>query len=203
MKRIPISLISNATKEIVEAHLIDGVTRDLVVQTEITSWSEPRLEAVKRLHANGIDLPEHWHWNWVKKSTKIKLLAYRCFGIECNKEMQGLMLVNTIHSSRLQNQKGKPLVYVDYIEVAPWNLKVFNPSPRYAAIGKRLIESAIRFSLAEGFGGRIGLHSLPQSEWFYENACYMTCGEIDVRYEGLRWFELTESNAKKFLGDKS
>ena len=70
-------------------------------------------------------------------------------------------------------------------------------------MGKRLIEAAIRFSLMEEFGGRIGLHSLPQSEQFYEKVCGMTRGEIDLRYEGLRWFELTEMNAKKFLGDKS
>jgi hypothetical protein len=65
-----------------------------------------------------------------------------------------------------------------------------------------LIEAAIRFSLNEGFDGRVGLHSLPQAESFYENVCGMTRGELDPLYEGLRWFELTSTNAKKFLGNK-
>ena len=53
----------------------------------------------------------------------------------------------------------------------------------------------------EGFAGRVGLHSLPQSEGFYEGTCRMTRGEIDMKYEGLRWFEFTGSGAKEFLGE--
>ena len=52
------------------------------------------------------------------------------------------------------------------------------------------------------FGGRVGLHSLPQSEKFYEKTCAMTRGEIDLQYEKLCWFELTANNVKKFLGGK-
>ena len=66
----------------------------------------------------------------------------------------------------------------------------------------RLMEAAVRFSLVEGFGGRVGLHSLPQSEPFYENVCRMTRGEIDQQYENLRWFELAANDVKKFLGGK-
>lgn len=113
------------------------------------------------------------------------------------------MLVNTTNCvSRLAATRGKPLVYVDYIETAPWNLKEFTTQPRYGGVGVRLIEAAVRFSLDEGFGGRVGLHSLPQSESFYENVCGMTRGEIDQQYEDLRWFELTAINVKKFLGGK-
>jgi hypothetical protein len=201
MKRIPTSLLSKVTNEAVDAYLVDGVTSDLLFKTEL-AWAALRIENAKNTHANGGDVPEHWHWDWRKKSAKIDWLAYRCFGIECDSAMQGLMLVNTINSSRLQDQKGKPLVYIDYIESAPWNAKEFHPTPYYGGVGVRLIEASIRFSLSEGFGGRVGLHSLPQSEQFYEKTCGMTRGEIDLRYEGLRWFELTTTNAKKFLGDK-
>ena len=202
MKRIPTSLLSKTTNKAVDAHLIDGVTRDLLVKTEL-NWATSRIEGTKRIHGNGGDIPEHSHWNWINKSPKVNLLAYRCFGIECSDEMQGLMLVNTInHTSRFENKKGKPLIYVDYIEVAPWNLKVFTTTPSFGAIGIRLIEAAILFSQQEGFDGRVGLHSLPQSESFYEGTCYMTRGELDPLCEGLRWFELTSQNAKKFLGNK-
>ena len=115
--------------------------------------------------------------------------------------MQGLMLVNTTnYVSRMDGQLGKPLVYVDYLESAPWNLKDLTPDPpRYQGVGIRLIEVAVRFSLEEGFGGRIGLHALPQAEYFYEKICKMTRGEIDRQYHDLVWFELTAADAKKFV----
>ncbi len=184
------------------ASLVNGVNRDLLETAEL-AWASLRIEGAKRLKAAGGDVPQHWHWDWRRKSSKIDLLAYRCFGIECGGEMQGLMLVNTTNCvSRLAGTRGKPLVYVDYIETAPWNLKEFTTQPRYGGVGVRLIEAAVRFSLDEGFGGRVGLHSLPQSEPFYENVCAMTRGEIDQQYEKLRWFELTAINVKKFLGGK-
>lgn len=133
MKRIPTSLLSKATKEPVDAYLVDGVTSDLLVQTEM-AWAALRIEGARRVQASGGDVPEYWHWNWVKKSAKIDLLAYRCFGIECDDEMQGLMLVNTINfASRLQDQRNKPLVYVDYIEAAPWNTKKLTSSALWSS----------------------------------------------------------------------
>ena len=111
------------------------------------------------------------------------------------------MLVNmTNYMSRMDGQRGKPLVYIDFIETAPWNVKDFMPEPpRYQVVGTRLIEAAVRFSMDEGFGGRIGLHALPQAEYFYEKICKMTRVEIDQQYENLCWFELTATNAKKLL----
>lgn len=112
------------------------------------------------------------------------------------------MLVNTTNQvARQGSDRGKPLVYVDYLESAPWNLKDFTPEPpRYGAVGVRLIEAAVRFSQAEGFAGRVGLHSLPQSESFYEDTCLMTRGELDQFGDySLLWFELTATSAVKFL----
>lgn len=200
MKRIPTSLILRASNEPVTASLVEGVTGEMLEQAEL-DWAALRIESARRLQAAGHEVPQHWHWDWRRKSAKINLLAYRCFGIECAGEMQGLMLVNlTNHVSRMDGQQGKPLVYVDYIETAPWNVKDLMPEPpRYSSVGVRLIEAAIRCSLEEGFGGRIGLHALPQAERFYEKTCEMTRGEIDRQYENLFWFELTAANAKKFL----
>ena len=72
---------------------------------------------------------------------------------------------------RLPEQEGQALIYVDYIEVAPWNLKTLmlglGEGPRFNAIGSRLIEAAVRRSVEEECKGRIGLHSLPITEQFY------------------------------------
>ena len=89
-------------------------------------------------------------------------------------------------------------MYVDYLESAPWNLKGFSASPRFAGVGTRLIADAVRLSLETGFGGRIGLHSLPQAETFY-NRCAMTKVGTDPRYFDLIYFEFTSQQAIDWL----
>jgi len=128
VKRNSTSLILKTTNEPVPATLIDGVTRDLLETAEL-AWASLRIEGARSLKAAGGNVPQHWHWDWRRKSPVIDFLAYRCFGIECEGEMQGLMLVNTTnHVSRLKGQRGKPLVYVDYIETAPKLERVHNPT---------------------------------------------------------------------------
>ncbi len=60
------------------------------------------------------------------------------------------------------------MIYIDYLETAPWNQGGLVGRPRYGGIGTVMLAAAIRLSLNEGFFGRIGLHSLPQSEEFYK-----------------------------------
>ena len=134
------------------------------------------------------ELPLHWHWDWTRKEPELRMLAVRFYGVQYQGKMQGLMkLETTLHRARLPEQRGKPLVYIDYIEVAPWNIRQLmvplGREPELGAIGTRLVEAAARRSIQEGFKGRVGLHSLPTSERFYLSACGMTGGERDiVRY---------------------
>ena len=54
-------------------------------------------------------------------------------------------------------------------------------------------------SRQSGFAGRVGLHSLPQAEPFYRDVCGMTdLGEDPNEYD-LRYFEMTEAQAARFL----
>ncbi len=94
---------------------------------------------------------------------------------------------------------GKPLVYVDYIATAPWNLRSLTDTPRYRGVGKVLIEAAITFSRDCGMGGRIGLHALPQAESFYRDTCGMTDLGEDANEYDLRYFEMDESQVAAFL----
>lgn len=48
-------------------------------------------------------------------------------------------------------------------------------------------------------GRRIGLHSLPQANSFYANACGMTDLGQDATYENLRYFELDSDSARRFI----
>jgi len=145
--------------------------------------------------------PEHGHWDWRKKHAAIEgLIAYRMFGIECEGDMQGLMLVSTAgHPCRITEQRGKEQVYIDFVATAPWNSPGLVDVPRYGLVGRVLIATAVQLSLEEGFRGRIGLHSLPQAETFYATNCGMTDLGKDTKKEGLRYFEMTPAQAAAFL----
>lgn len=91
------------------------------------------------------------------------------------------------------------LLGVDFLEVAPWNLKYFQPSPMYLGVGSALIREAVHLSHERGLGGRIGLHSLPQAEEFYESRCKMTWLGKDPGYYDLAYFEYTEQQAREFI----
>jgi hypothetical protein len=68
----------------------------------------------------------------------------------------------------------RPIIYVEYLENAPWNQYQPDTPPRFQGVGSLLVEAAIAQSRADGFKGRIGLHSLPQSVGFYVKHCGMT-----------------------------
>jgi hypothetical protein len=107
------------------------------------------------------------------------------------------MQLDLTRSSRIAGQATKPLVYVDYLETAPWNRPSPFPGPMVAGVGSVLIAAAINRSIDEEFEGRIGLHSLPQSEEFYRDKCGMTDLGPDDSYQRLRYFEATSEQAEQ------
>jgi hypothetical protein len=114
------------------------------------------------------------------------------------------MTVNTIKRCRLPQQMNKHLVYVEYLEVAPWNRRAVTNAPRYKGVGTVLMAAAIQLSLDEGNNGRIGLHSLPQADTFYRDVCQMTDLGPDATYPSypLRYFEMTAEQASAFMQEK-
>jgi hypothetical protein len=186
----------------VEAVLIDGVSRKDVQRAE-AAWQPflaQELDRQRRTdpHARRF---EHGHWDWRKKQRATEgLIAYRMFGIECDGEIQGLMLAATAgHPCKIDDQKGKEQVYVDFVATAPWNSPMLVGTPRYGLVGRVLIATAVQLSLAEGFRGRIGLHALPQADSFYAIKCGMTDLGKDANKKGLRYFEMTPVQAAAFL----
>lgn len=155
-------------------------------------WSPFLTQALADAIARGIpryDLPEHRHWEWERKARAMNADSL-AISVEAGSETQGLMIIRTDKVCRLPEQLGKPLVYVDYLAAAPWNLPELVQTPRLRKSGTRLLEAAIRYSEEIGLNGRIGLHALQQAESFYRDRFHMRDLGVDYSYEDLRYFEL-------------
>jgi hypothetical protein len=194
-------IVERATGNPVSAILHKELEELEIIDAEI-AWSPERLQRLRELRQNGVptsSLPQQVHWNWAVKAVHTAgVLAYRSFGIEAAGKMQGLMIVLlTGKNARLDPDKGKPLVYVDFIETAPWNAKEYTSTPLYKGVGVRLIQAAARLSIDESFAGRVGLHTLSQSAGFYANACEMTSLGLDSNH--LEYLELTAAKAAVLL----
>ena len=50
-----------------------------------------------------------------------------------------------------------------------------------------------------GYKGRVGLHSLPQSNGWYANVCGMADLGADAGYQNLRYFEMVPDMADAFI----
>jgi GNAT superfamily N-acetyltransferase len=200
----PIYLLDAATGESVEAEL-----RDAIEQAQLDDWQtrwQPALLAVlQNLARKGVPMsqwPQSWHWNWAEKTARVRgLLAFQGFCVVAQGETQGLAQVDLTKSSREPGQVGKPLVYLDYLEVAPWNRPELGAAPRLRGVGSALITAAVTLSVEEGFKGRLGLHSLPQADAFYRKIGMTDLGQ-DSTYQSLRYFEMTVEQARAFLEEE-
>lgn len=204
-RKTNVFLLDRTTREYVGAVLLDPVTREEVEAAE-RAWRPVMQDAVACMEAQHIahhERPQHGHWDWRKKYDQTQgILAFQMFGIECQNEIQGLMLVQTAGKMcHIPSQKGKPLVYVYFIASAPWNSPLVVAEPRYGQVGRVLIATAIELSKSMEFAGRIGLHSLPQTESWYAKHCGMTDlgPDQNSRTQNLRYFEMTPEQASTFL----
>lgn len=200
-----IYLLDTASNCEVEAYLKDAI-EDVQLADWRTLWQPALLEVLRQLIKQGVprqQWPQSWHWNWAAKVAEVEgLLAFKGFCIVCAGVTQGLMRVDLNKTGRDRQQVGKPLVYVDYLEVAPWNRADLGRPPRYRGVGTALLAAAVTLSREEGFKGRVSLHSLPQADRFYRETCGMSDLGPDTGYYGLRYFEMTVEQANAFLPEE-
>ena|SRR5579871_1338999 len=207
----PTKLEVKATQAEIDAELHDDLLLDSLFEAEEV-WSPERVRFLRdcvRAGVGGGKIPQSIHWNWSLKTIRLPgfklgpLSAYRLFGIKCDGAWQGLLLGCCVgHTSKVA-PVGRELVYIDFVESAPWNwdLAEAGRTGKFKGIGGQLFESAVQWSLDLGFKGRVGLHALPQADSFYRGACGMTDLGPDAHYKSLRYFEFTESQATTYLGE--
>lgn len=203
MSNITVTIKRRSDQELVEATLLRGMVPSdlLVVESE---WAAERSRIMQLMLRAGVardQWPESLHWDWRGKSSLLKSLAATCIGLTCDKQFQGVILTQSApHLAKLPGDKGKPLVYVDFLEAAPWNWVVpgINQPGKFRMIGPVLMWWAVKQSWEEGFHGRVGLHALPQAYGFYQRLGMTPLGK-DTHKENLDYFELSRQTAKQWL----
>jgi len=199
----PVFLFNVEQAGLEKAELWDAITERQLADWE-AEWLPELFKYIQQLHRAGVHRqfwPQSRQWNWRRKVEVLQgMLSHPAFSILCGGITQGMMILDlTSKRCRLDGQKGQHMVYVEFVENAPWNRPELSNQPRYRGIGSILIRAAIALSNQEEFKGRIGLHSLPQANSFYANTCGMTDMGIDPEYEGLRYFEMTPEQAEAFI----
>ncbi len=113
--------------EFVDAVFHDDITADQLSEAE-AQWKPVRNDAIRRLLYAGKTKDEiqrlfqHAHWDWDRKAAPllVGLLTIRCFGIEASGQWQGLVMLDmAAHCAQLEPDRGKPLIYVEFLETAP------------------------------------------------------------------------------------
>lgn len=207
MNRTPIKLEDKHTRqanqrgELVDALLCLDLPSSRIADTA-SRWRPLWAAGLQRRRRLGLPPLENEHWDWTAKADWLSLGAYRSLGVECEGAVQGMMLVVTGgYVARVAPDAGLPLVYVDYVQTAPWNDEDLVDRPRFGAVGSHLLDGAVRLGVDLGLGGRIGLHSLERSEGFYRRLG-LTAVEVerhDRHAKGLWYFELTRQGAADWL----
>jgi len=201
----PAFLMDAATQQPLAAEVWDAITERQLVDFE-SHWKFSLATAMQRLRTAGIER-KNWpqtqssHWDWRRKVGAFSgLLSKPSFSVMCQGMTQGLMIVDLLGRCELATQKAKPLIYINFLENAPWNRKELDcGQARITGVGQLLIRAAIELSVNEGFAGRIGLHSLPQADSFYAKVCGMTDFGAGNSKEGLKYFETTPEQSKAFI----
>lgn len=199
-----IYLLDSASGEAVEAELRDAIEEAHLVDWQ-TQWQPAMIETLRALASQKVpmaDWPQSWHWDWRRKTTGVQgLLGYPGFSVVAQGVTQGLAQIDLTRSACAPEHAGKPMAYIDYLEVAPWNRPDLGQVPRLRGVGTALLSAAVARSMNDGFKGRIGLHSLPQSEGFYQRNGLTDLGP-DAAYQGLRYFEMNAERATAFLEEE-
>jgi hypothetical protein len=172
-------LWETATSELVEGVLHWRLSPLRVAEAE-AAWSPFRTARPS----------EHDHWDWGRKVWDLSEPGVRVVGVECRGDVQGMMkLLEAKYYTRVVIGRATPLLYVDFLESAPWNNSSPSRKARFKGVGLLLMQVAVELSHELGYNGRVGLHSLPQFEGFYSSACGMCNWGSDANYDGLTYFE--------------
>jgi hypothetical protein len=175
--RTTVKLIRGQDGVTVEADLVE--LRQKHADDYTSQWKE-------KLRLYGQE-DKFWDWEFKLEFVISRQPNREGYAIEYEGETQGLMIIETqMHGSRLA--EGERLVYIDGIATAPWNRAHIQRPPKLKGVGTAFLAFARTRSVELDCGGRVGLHSLPGAEEFYDHQGMIDLGE-DEDYDDLVYFE--------------
>jgi hypothetical protein len=133
---------------------------------------------------------EDQYWDWQRKQQvylSSSNIMFEGYAIECEGKTQGMMILK-IGGERSRVEPARKIVYVHSLATAPWNRASSSDPNGFRAVGRILLEFAQFRSVSLGYGGLVGLHSLPTAEEFYRRM-QMIDGGMDAEKDNLRYFE--------------
>ena len=181
--------------------------RNFISDDNVKDWQSRWLPEQYRLLLNliegGVDYERHFDsfkWNWRRKVSVLRLNPnQRGFSLVSSAETQAMMIVDISKKCKHPDQLDENLVYIDFVQVAPWNNRSLNNRiVRFQGAGSLMFQKAIEYSMKMLWNGRIGLHSLKGTEGFYRKTKMSDLG-LDFEYEGLTYFEMTQRQAQNFV----
>lgn len=196
-------LLRGQTEERFEAQICDTD-----IEQSMSDWNDYWFplnrkfnEMLKESNADLTKWPQSLHWDWEAKLRRVEASEHlKSFSVICDSKTQAVVIVDLSKRCVLSGQKDETLVYIDYIETAPWNrLSIMGLKPEFRGCGLLLIRQSVEYSIDCSFKGRIGLHSLPQSETLCADRIGMTDLGIDQDYQNLRYYEMTPEQSSNFL----
>jgi hypothetical protein len=174
--QIDVLLIRGANRQSVPAQLVTTTERHLA---DYDQFWKPRLQ-----RANAEDSLSDWDW---KQRIFVARGMAEGYAIECEQMTQGLIVLRT-QGRRSLFDPSRRLVYVSRLATAPWNRSELQSPVAFKLVGSTLLKFAQLRSEGLGYGGLVGVHSLPESEEFYRKLD-MQDGGLDEEFENLRYFE--------------
>ncbi|WP_297447188.1 hypothetical protein [Acidiferrobacter sp.] len=173
-------------KRLYNKAILHYFTQPLALQTDATF-----VEILGKL-----GIPDQ-HWNWRRKCGVAPGANRKVYGLLNADHVEAAMMLLFGKSTR-GTPAGLPIVYVDYIAVAPWNRRAIQDPERFRKLGTVMLGTAVAVSRTLGLDGRCGLHSLQTSEGFYRRIG-MKDLDIDPTYHNLRYFEFDANSASTFV----
>lgn len=160
------------------------------ISASLRSMNEKHLEDIQDYWQDILEATNQpddgWAWEYKLRQSQ-QSERHEAYAIEEEGLTYGLIYIETQwRRSHLPHRN--PLVYVETISVAPWNRKSIEDPPYLQGVGTALLFFARQRSSELGYGGRVGLHSIPGTEGFYRRAQMSEYGP-DSEKEGLIYFE--------------
>ncbi len=111
---------------------------------------------------------------------------------------EALMFVRDGHVVRCDAGDRAPLIYIGFLEVAPWNHPTASERC-FKSLGPLLLKVACHLSVERGYDGRLGLHAVTRAEEFYSRLGFRSV-DCPNEYNEL-YMELDENGAQALLSD--